>query len=959
MAFGTQRYYGYRVSNNFSDVIDTDLALERLRLNIGDLNIIRGASDAGAVREDLISLSGLEVPLYKTLDRYLSETSVYKSIMENSGGADASLRGDLEVNGSLVASGIRYRFLKTSPEEIGFADISTSRTSAWSTASSTPVASDPIFYGSQIKINSFSDTAGEGGTVTTNKLTWGEVAQRKLFKSELPTHKITVTINDQEVELYAMKSIPLKVDGYFRNFSGTAEATLIDDPDNPSQKIPINWRIINLLNANVNTTTELTWRYNTEESTIVDNKFVFPTSVNTFTYEDGDIVKVSGTSLGNLNSTFNYYIVQSGQTSGQVSFGLATSSNGSLVSLGSITANILFVRINAVDERRFSGSSIDYRSVVGAPRRIEIYYPPDQFTKLVLPTVGMFQLPKAELPNLNDLNIALNEFRDIPDIATFAPSLKTLDIYRNNLYLAENPSLRKLGLDSINKLPSSITSINMYGTYYGSIRCVNRSAQDETGVVVGPEITTGIGESDSDGPISMSVIEARFPNLLSLNLQRGTGPYFSPDEYDPLCYLPSVPDTCENYFAAYNDFRGIPTSGLKDLTKLKNLNLYGNYYLSDASFSLDSEDIETVGIGYTQLSVPNLSSRTSLRSFDNSYGRRINTLYTGSATDSDYKFSSCSALISLGFYGSYVSGFIPKFKGNNNLSSVDFYAAQYIEGGRPNNGEHGYTEGDTYVMYNDTFSSARNSMRFFRVLSNSLLIGKGFESDTFKNLKNLYYLFWYSYGNTGRGATVYLPDISSCPALQYMIMPVNNFSGPIPSFVSNNVIYYVDLSSNQLTGSIPTFLNKTQIRYVFLNNNVLTSFPGFENTVSMNYAYLHNNQIAGDIPMLRGQAPNLYRLYLYNNLLTRYAVGSFAGLTRIQIIDISNNGLYASDINNIIDDLYNNYIAAPRAGVSINLRSQSNAPGYAPSSLGSVREQEVREKLDFLSSKGWSIATGG
>jgi len=845
MAFGTRVHYGFKVSNNFSDVIDTELALERLKLNIGDLNIIRGADDAGAVRSDLIAVSDLNVPLYKTLDRYQSETEIYKSVMENSGGADAALRGDLDINGPLAASGIRYKFLNPDTESIGIADISTSRISAWSTASSTPIASDPIFYGSQIEIA--SNGGGVGGTVTANKLTWGEIAQPKIFAAELPTHKITTTINGTQVKLYAMKSIPLKFDGYFRNFDGAVTVNAISG-------VSVGWRIIN--------------------------------------------------------------------------------------------------QVNSTDESRFERNALNYRSVVGAPRRIEIYYPPDRFTSITLTSIGMSDLPKAELPSLTGLNVSLNEFKDIPNITTFAPNLETLNIFRNNLYLAQNESLRKFGIDSINRLPSSITSINMYGTYYGSIRCVDRSDQDGTGVIVGSEITTGIGGADS-----MSVIEARFPDLVTLNVQRGTGPYFGPDEYDPLCFLPSAPNTCENYYVANNDFRGIPTTGLKDLSNLKNLNLYGNYYLSDASFALTSFDLVSVGIGYTQLSIPDLSSRTSLTSFDYSYGRRVNSLYTGS-TDANYKFSNCTTLNSLGFFGSYANGFIPKFKGNFNLTSVDFYAAQYMTGGRPDNGEHGYAEGDTYVMYKDTFNDAKG-MRFFRVLSYSLLAGKGFEPGTFKNLSSLYYLFWYSYGRTGLGAVVELPDISGCPALQYMVMPVNNFSGPIPSFVSNDIIFYVDLSSNQLTGPVPTFANKTRITYVFLNNNQLSSFIGFENTTSLNYAYLHNNQIAGDIPMLSGQAPNLYRLYLYNNELSGYTVGSFAGLTRIQIIDISNNDLYASDINNIVDDLYINYLAAPRAGVSVNLRSQSNAVGYAPSSLGSVREQEVREKLDFLASKGWSVAIGG
>jgi Leucine-rich repeat (LRR) protein len=864
MAFETQRFYGYRVSNNFSDVIDTELALERLTLNIGDLNIIRGASNAGAIRQDLIALSGLEDPLYRTLDRYSNETARYKSIMENSGGADSTLLGDLDINGQLVASSIRYNFLSADPEtpdQLGFTDISTSRVSAWSTATSTPVESDPIFYGSQVKINSSSDTAGEGGTVTTNKLIWGQTAQPIIFpEAEVPTHKITANINGTEVKMYAMKSIPLKFDGYFRNFSGIVKVNPILNASNAT--VQVGWRIVNILNE--------------------------------------------------------------------------------------------------LDESRYSRSSILYRSVVGAPRRIEIYYPPEKFTEISLPYVGMFELPKAQLVNLNTLNISLNQFRDMPDVLTLAPNLTTLNIYRNNLYLASNPSLRKLGSDVVNKLPSSITNINMYGTYYGSIRCVDRANPYNMTGDVDAEITTGIGQSDSFGSISMSVIEARFPFLETLDVRRGTGPIFGPDEYDPLCHLPSVSESCKNYYAGYNDFRGIPTKGLKDLPNLQNLDLYSNYYLSDAAFSLDSPDLVSVNIGNTNLSIPNLSSRTSLTSFNYSYARRIDSLYTGSS-DSSYKFSNCSSLTTLGFDRSNVSGFIPKFKGNFKLSSVDFYAAFYITGGRPalaDGGEHGSELGNEFVMYDDTFRDAPD-IAFFRVLSNRLLEGKGFQSKTFRNLKRLYYLYWYSYGRTGFGAEVYLPDVSTCPVLQYMIMPNNNFSGPVPSFVSNPLIYYVDLSNNQLEGQVPTFENRTRLRYLFLNNNALNSFNGFDNVVSLNFVYLYNNQITGSIPMLSESAPNIYRLYLYNNKFDKYTLGSFAGLTRIQVIDISSNMLYPNDINNIIDDLYANYVAAPRGRVTVNLRGQSNAGGYVPSSIGSVREQEVREKLNFLASKGWAISIGG
>jgi Leucine-rich repeat (LRR) protein len=261
-------------------------------------------------------------------------------------------------------------------------------------------------------------------------------------------------------------------------------------------------------------------------------------------------------------------------------------------------------------------------------------------------------------------------------------------------------------------------------------------------------------------------------------------------------------------------------------------------------------------------------------------------------------------------------------------------------------------------MYKDTFSDAKN-ISFFRVLSYNLLSGKGFEDGTFKNLRNLYYLFWYSYFRTGSGATVNLPDIASCSNLQYFIMAVNNFSGSVPSFVSNNSIYYVDLAYNQLSGPVPQFTNKFNFAYLFLHNNQLSSFTGFNNTTNLIFVYLQNNVITGAIPFLSSNAPSLTRLYLFNNQFSTYEVGSFEQLTRIQVIDVSNNGLAQTDLNSIIDDLYKNYQLAPRRGVSINLRGQSRAPGYNPSSLGSEREQEIREKIDFLVASGWTINIGG
>jgi hypothetical protein len=108
---------------------------------------------------------------------------------------------------------------------------------------------------------------------------------------------------------------------------------------------------IELFVNNLNNVTELTWEYSTDQSTISNDKFIFPITVK-LVYTDGDIVTVSGSSLGDLNSELTYYVVEfdlrSGERLNQVSFGLSTSRNGSLVSLGNITSDILFTRSDVV-----------------------------------------------------------------------------------------------------------------------------------------------------------------------------------------------------------------------------------------------------------------------------------------------------------------------------------------------------------------------------------------------------------------------------------------------------------------------------------------------------------------------------------------------------------------------------------------------------------------------------------
>jgi hypothetical protein len=102
--------------------------------------------------------------------------------------------------------------------------------------------------------------------------------------------------------------------------------------------------------------------------------------------------------------------------------------------------------------------------------------------------------------------------------------------------------------------------------------------------------------------------------------------------------------------------------------------------------------------------------------------------------------------------------------------------------------------------------------------------------------------------------------------------------------------------------------------------------------------------MTGDIPDLSNMV-NLTYLWANNNQLTGYTAGSFTTMAALQRLDLSFNNLVSGAINQIISDLYDNYEANPRTGVTINLAGNDSPDATAA------------ERISFLASNGWSIIT--
>jgi len=854
MALTNPKIFGLNVRTLLADVENKNAAIQNLGINPLDLEIIKGSTNAGMSRFDWVSFSRLKTPIYRTLDRFNRESTTFNEILLNRAGTDQTLFGNLDINGSLSGTAIRYRYRDFSTGiTVGnfttgykIADISTSRVSAWSSADPRANNSDldiqklaKISYGARVgiveggKLEFGAQSSGVSGARLQTSIT----PEVKEFPSEVPTSRIKCNINGQVVYLYAMKGIPLVFKGFFRNVNASA---LVD-----ISVTKASWKIVETANENLYT---------------------------------------------------NY------------------TNQGS------------------------STSSISYRSPISRERFIKLYKNPNDILNITIQSANLRELPATQLINCTTLNFAYNQLKTFPNFAFIAPGLFTLSIMRNPFYLSDVESERTFNSAVLAKIPTTLTTLNMEGTFYGSIE--------------------------------RNIISARLPNLVNFNCGRGSGAYFHPDTRSPdgsSAFCPDVPGNVTSYNIRYNDFHSVDNNAIspnatytngsysyKKLPNLVSLSVDGNYALSDGAHSLDSADsISTINYSVTAVAIPSgLNGKTNLTNFTSVYNRNSADIANNrSLLDSsgNYKFAACNSLSTLHLYATNLGKInFPTSFSNASLSYLDLRYTS-VKGGKP------VADGSQeYVIYSETFRDAVD-IRYIMIDSGNL--GSNFPSgknrihpDSFLFNSKLYYIWYRSYGAT-TGNISQLFNANS--ELQYIWMQSNAFTGTVPNFTGNPNIYYVNLQYNQLSGTIPGFKNLNRLSYLYLQNNNLTAIGEPESLPSLYTYQAPNNQLAGQIPDFSG-CTNLRSLTLRNNVLTSYKVGAFAKLYRVNFIDLKFNNLSQTDLDNILVDLHTNWNAIKRGGVSINLKNQTNSSGALafPSEVGYA-------KARILVANGWSIGLSG
>ncbi len=322
MTLTNPRLFGLNINSLLTDVEKKNTAIQNLGINPLDLDIIRGSSNAAMNRFDWISFSRLKNPIYKILDRFSNESTRFVSILLNRAGTDQTLFGNLDINGSISGSAIRYRYRDFNQNSFRIADISTSRVSAWSSSDSRANNQD-IIDGGKLQFdpqstatkalgNASNSTFDQGvpGPAGQPRLQTTIVPEAKEFPSELPTSTIKCKIGNDIVRLYAMKGIPLVFKGFFRNLDAEIKFNYINIG---GENIKASWKIVETGNVNLYTnytnrgdnTSSINYRSPVSRERFI--KFYYnPNKITSIQIRNANIKELPAVRLSNVCETLDF-----------------------------------------------------------------------------------------------------------------------------------------------------------------------------------------------------------------------------------------------------------------------------------------------------------------------------------------------------------------------------------------------------------------------------------------------------------------------------------------------------------------------------------------------------------------------------------------------------------------------------------------------------------------------------
>ena len=910
MALTNPKIFGLRITNKLTDVEDAEEVLSNLRLELDDLDVIRGSIDEGGSRGDFINFSRLSKPIFKTLDRFYEDIKSYESVVLDRASISSILFGNLTISGRLDGSSIRYRYRYVDPDdssavpEYRIADISTSRVSSWS--STDDKASDPdlsiqekarISYGGQVAI--VKNTKPDDSPINKAHLVFGQqsdvtgisgkprlqtslIPQEKEFEAERPTHTVTVDLDGTPFQMYAMKGIPLIFEGTFRNLSSTVKIYK-DGSIRPS------WKIVE-----------------------VDNPNAFLNFENVLSNTDSNLnFKSSSSKTRFIQFYYNPFFIRR-------------------ITLRS--ANIEALPVAVLD--RMDLLNLENNAIKNMPD-LKTFAP-----KMLNLNMRRNPLNNSEDPNERRLNSAV--LAKMPDRLTTLTFGSTFYNSINDGTTATASLIYerfKLPADGGNANAKGLRTLSL--SRYGNLQYFHKDGVD-------PECHL---PNIQDTCVTYNIYRNDFRGIAGGSSTASTTNSKFVDASDPS-------DNGRSYLPA----PGGNEKSIKTCTILQNLILTRNYHLTDESFSITSPVIRYVRITFTNLPIPNLSGKTNLEIFEANHTRNAGHIAYNSGTDASpnevYKFNLCTSLrfiyisnssnLSTGSGASPnggLHGAFPETFTNENLEVLRFENTRLQGGiisddGNKNDGSTFPSNGN--VIPDTLFEGFGSKLRDFRISSSYLHIGN-VGTNVFTHTPNLEILRIRS----NKKLTGNLPNIGGCAKLRYLDFYNNAFDGNVYPLTSNESLSHVYLHVNNLSGVVPGYNNLPNLLRMRLNQNNLTGM----NALSLPKCFefrAHINNMTGTIPTF-ANCPKMRFVTLFNNNFTGYTPGAIAQNFQLRLFDVSQNQLGQNALITIIDDLYSNYQASGSSrSVTLNIQNQKGGEdiSFPP---------ETVDKINTMTSAGWTI----
>lgn len=531
-------------------------------------------------------------------------------------------------------------------------------------------------------------------------------------------------------------------------------------------------------------------------------------------------------------------------------------------------------------------------------KNIEIYHNPNNYKSIKIENAGIQTLPAASLDNLQSLNLNKNDLTNFPDINFFAPSLIELSLNSNNFSLADDIASSTFSPSITAKLPSTLTELDVGNCFKGEISA----------------------DLVNDLPSLEKLDITSASNTLKISGQ-----------------LPEFPSGIKIFNCGKNLLSGPIPNSLLTAANLSELNLNGNTFIGNDQTSVNlpvytSRVFKSINLSGTLHFIPDLTNCILLEEFvmvgNNQYVDDYPFFYDD---DNDiWYFENCTSLRNLDIQDTKLFGYLPPaFRGNTSLQNINL------------RGTNLFGSSISKVLDANMFDDCLETLEKFSFSSSSLTPSKTIENTAFEGCEKLKEVEMKGNGDSISGS---LPDISSCLNLENIIFTDTLMTGNVFSSITNfGNLLLVNLSNNSLSGNVPAYSNAS-LKYLYLNNNQLNTISNLD-TPELIWLYIQFNQLTGMFPDLSNLL-NISIIAANNNDFSGYTPGTFRYMGSLARLDLSVNNFGSTQINNIVNDLYDNYEENPRPGVIVNLAG-NGTPNPATAGL----------QIDYLRNQGWSITT--